>query len=198
MRRLETRVLKLRYILPIDFVALLADPTYNYINPNIKSPRPKEPVRTLLPRGVVSLSPDNLKQEITVQAKSGALDELVALLRLLDVKTKEVVMCLNIGDSQARVQVQNNKQARLSVRSEGKSYSLDVVPHIDSGGSVSFFVSIPIRDDLVVINWGSAKAGVQDQENELAVTFRQVAFGEPISFKWGSATVTLTATPVPV
>ena len=175
---------------------MLADPTYNYKNPDFKAPKPKEPVRTLVPSGVVSLSPDNLKQELVVQAEPGALAELEAFLRLLDVKSKELVVTLLVGDAKATAQVENNQRVRLSALAAGKQYLLDVTPHINGDGSVSFFVGIPIRDDLVVINWGSAKAGVREGENEFAVTFRRVAFGEPISFKWGSVAVSLTATPV--
>ncbi len=196
MHRIETRVLKLRYILPMDFVTLLADPTYNLKDPDFKVPKPKEPVRTLVPSGVVSLSPDNPKQELTVQAERGALAELEALLRILDVKGKEVFVCLTVGDSQARVQVANNQRMRLSAWANGKQYLLDVTPHLNSDRSVSFFVSIPIRDDLLVINWGSAKSGLSDKEGELAATFHKVAFGELILFKWGGVAVTLTATPV--
>jgi hypothetical protein len=199
MRRLETRVLKFNHMQPVDFLLMLADPTYNPSQPPpLASSQPQKPKQTLIPPGLVSLSPDNLKQELTVLGDPSMIAELEALRRLLDVKVRELTLTLTVGESKAIVPLKNNIMKRITAIAQGKQYTLDVTPHLNGDGTVSFFVGIITTDDLVVINWGDALEGRGGSlaEKGTIATFRRVRFGEPIAFKWGGVTVTLTATPV--
>jgi hypothetical protein len=195
MRRLETRVLKFQYLKPVDFLVLLTDPTYSRQAP-APTDKPKEPIRTLLPPGIEGLSPDNLRQELTVLGDKNGLEELIALQRLLDVKRRELTITLTVGASKATAQIANNERLRLSVVAEGKLYTLEAVPHINGDSTTTFFIDIPERDDLAVINWGDATGVSRILPNgTISKTFARVNLGQPIAFKWGAATVTLTATP---
>jgi hypothetical protein len=197
MRRLETRVLKFKYMLPMDFTLMLADANYNNTLKTLPAPKPKMPQRSLIPSGVESLSPDNLKQELTVRAELGAIAELEALQRLLDVKVRELSITLTVDSSKATTRAFNNAPALLSALAQGKAYALQVTPHLNGNNTISLAISIP-TDELTVINWGDSKQGGGIQADGTIFTFRRVAFGEKITFKWGSVAVSLTASLLPV
>ncbi|WP_309708349.1 hypothetical protein [Armatimonas sp.] len=197
MRRLETRILKFKYMQPMDFTLMLADANYNYTLKTFPAPKPKTPSRSLIPSGVESLSPDNLAQELTVRAEPRAIAEIEALQRLLDVKIRELGITFTVDSSKAATRTFNNAPTLLSVLAQGKAYALQVTPHLNGNNTVSLAISIP-TDELTVVNWGDSKQGGGIQADGTIFTFRRVAFGKPISFKWGSATVSLTASPLPV
>jgi ribosomal protein S8E len=207
MRKQETRVLKFKYLQPVDFLIMLGDPTYNpTYNPYLHFPyatpqttAKKAPTRTLLPPQIESISPDNLRQELTVTGDSKALAELTELHRLLDIKHKELTLTLTVDSAQATAQTQNNTPTLLSVLVRGKLYTVEVTPHVNGDGSISSNIVLSTQEDLTVINWGTAKAGSGvAPDGSLATTFRRVKSGEAITFKWGAAAVSLTASLLPV
>jgi hypothetical protein len=196
MRKLETRVLKFKYRPPVEFLLLLTDPASS---PRQAIPAPQKPARTLLPTGLTSLSPDNVKQELTVVGEPGALAELEALQRLLDVKSKELTLTLTVGASQATAKTLNNEPVRLSVVAGGKPYTLEATPHLNSDGSISFSVRLFAVEDLVVINWGAAKErSATATDGSVITTFRRVKQGEAPTFKWGTEAVSLAGSLLPV
>ncbi|WP_394796033.1 hypothetical protein [Armatimonas sp.] len=196
MHRIETRIFKLKHIPPVAFVTILGDPTYNFQQPAMWDAKAKQQTRTLLPSGLESLSPDNLKQELAAQGDPKALDELRELIRLLDTKARDVTLTLSVDSSTATVQATNNNSARLTVVSQGKLYSLDVTPHINGDGSVSLFVGVLTSEEASVIDWGGAAGGRKKPDGSAPQTFRRVQPGEPITFKWGSVTVRVIAVPL--
>lgn len=196
MYKQETRVLKFKYRPPVEFLLLLTDPASP---PRQAVPAPQKPARTLLPAGLSSLSPDNVKQELTVVGEPGALAELEALQRLLDVKSKGLTVTLTVGASQATAQTLNNEPVRLSVVTGGKPYTLEATPHLNGDGSISFAVRIFAVEDLVIINWGAAKErSTTAADGSGITTFRRVKPGEALAFKWGAEAVSLSGSLLPV
>lgn len=187
MRRIETRVLKLKYLPPVGFVTLLGDPTYNIQQPAAADAKAALRGRTLVPLGIESLSPDNLTQALIAQGDPKALDELEALIRLLDIRPREVTLTFSVDSSTAIVQAINNTVARLTVVSQGKLYMLDATPHINGDSSVTLFLAIVAPDTLSVL----------EPNGSALKTFRRVRTGESIPLQWGNALVRLTAVPQP-
>lgn len=198
MPRLETRVLKTVHLRPTEFILMIVHPDYDFVSRVLPPRQPGgKPVRTLLEPGIETLAPDDLAQTLTVQGPLDAIREVEALLRLLDVKPKEVQVTFEVGGSQRLVtQVANNGKVTVLILVENQRYEANLTLHINRDGAISFWMGLA-SNDLAVINWGNIRESSAIDKEGTITAFRKVPSGEKLRFTWNGVPVALSGRLLP-
>ena len=140
------RSVVLRFIKPSEFMAQLA--------PGDRADRPV--IASLVPIGITSLSPDDTKNSLTITGTPEAVRQIEEIVRLLDVKPREVRLQVRILRApimaniapeaelpESRVVatadavVRNNAPLNLHAVGEGQLFRVFVTPHINGDRSIT-------------------------------------------------------------
>jgi hypothetical protein len=170
MPRIQSHVLRLKHLAPSTFLEKLAEPT-----------GPKTP-QSLIPKGIALVAPNDPTRELRIEGTPSAIEELLALARLLDLPARRLRLTLTLGAENARATIEatHNTPCQLSVFRERNFYQLQFMPHLNGDGTLSLLklsASLPLDSNF--------------QQHQ------RIRIGEPIRFTWLGNDVTLTAALLP-
>ena len=148
-------VLHLKFIKPSSLVSALVPRATNasLLDAEDKNADSGAVEPSLIPSGLVALSPDDVTGDLTVRGDKAALDQIAEIARLLDIKPRivrlnvEIVRYLpgNGGAAPARraveatalLQTNQNALCETTVFGAGRAFRIRIAPHVNGDGSVT-------------------------------------------------------------
>lgn len=148
---LVTETLQLSYAFPSEVIKTLRQDT---LDPDAARPK------SAIPAGIARIAHDDARKTITVRGSTAAINDITAIVRLLDVKPRYVEVKMRLfeirlsPDGERKetllqapsLVTSNNVAARVSLVSGlQRSMSLYVAPHLNGDGTISLSSTLGVR-----------------------------------------------------
>ena len=93
------------------------------------------------------LTPDDRRKTLTLSGPTPAVEEVTLVAKWLDVPAAQVELSVELGESpnvplRSQVTLVANQWGSVTLLGKTTSYHLDLLPHVDAGGSISFVVRL--------------------------------------------------------